>query len=96
MPKHELYYQKMIDENLKLFGQFQDVHDKYVLDPQLWQIQYNEIGGKVVSLIRDWERRLCHHSEKGQYGKYSANLADKFWNLVRKDFPKIDFVGIKT
>jgi len=95
MPKHELYYQKMIDENLSLFGKFQDIHDKYVLDPAAFQIKYNEIGESVVSIIRDWERRLCRESERGSYGKYSAILADKFWNLVRKDFPKIDFVGVK-
>lgn len=95
MPKHEQYYQKMIDENMNIFGQFQDIHDKYVLAPSAWQIKYNEIGEAVVTIIRDWERRLCQHSERGQYGKYSAILADKFWNLVRKDFPKIDFVGVE-
>lgn len=84
----------MIDENQQLFADFQDIHDNYVLNPQMWQIKYNEIGQKVVSLIRDWEKRLCRESEGGQYGKFSAKLADKFWTLVRKDFPKIDFVGI--
>ncbi len=95
MTKHEEYYQKMIDQNMKLFGQFQDIHDQYILRPQTYQIQYNEIGGKVVEIIREWEKRLCMHSEGGQFGKYSAGLADKFWKLVRKDFPKIDFVGVR-
>lgn len=84
----------MIDENIDLFGEFQDLHDKYLLNPQMWQVKYNEVGTKVVKIIRDWEKRLCQHSEGGQYGKYSANLADKFWALVRRDFSKIDFVGI--
>lgn len=94
MTKHEEYYQKMIDENLDLFGQFEEIHDKYLLDPQFHQVKYNEIGSKVVEIIRKWEKRLCMHSEGGMYGKYSAGLADKFWALVRKDFSKIDFVGI--
>lgn len=94
MTKYEEYYQKMIDANLDLFGEFQDIHDQYLLNPQNHQIKYNEIGEKVVAVIRDWEKRLCQHSEGGQYGKYSANLADKFWTLVRKDFSKIDFVGV--
>ena len=85
----------MVDENLKLFGQFQDIHDKYALNPDIWQTKYNEIGEQIVAIIRDWERRLCRESERGVYGKYSATLADKFWNLVRKDFPKIDFVGVR-
>lgn len=95
MTKHEQFYQQMIDGNNKLFFQFQDLHDRYTTDPSRWQVKYNEAGSQVVKVIRDWERKLCQHSERGQFGKYSSNLADKFWNLVRKDFPKIDFVGIK-
>lgn len=94
MTKHELYYQKMIDENPDLFADFQDIHDNYVLNPQTWQLKFNEAGAGVVAVIRDWEKRLCRESEGGQFGKFSAQLADKFWNLVRKDFTKIDFVGI--
>lgn len=94
MTKHEQYYQKMIDENLGLFGEFEQIHDNYNLNPQNWQIKYNEIGGKVVSVIRSWEKRLCQESEGGKFGKFSAKLADKFWTLVRRDFPKIDFVGV--
>lgn len=94
MSKNEQYYQKMIDENLEIFGQFQDIHDKYALNPQMWQIKYNEVGTLVVTIIREWERRLCSHSERGVYGKFSAGLSEKFWSLVRKDFPKIDCVGI--
>jgi len=95
MTKHEQYYMQMVDENMELFGQFQDIHDKYVLDPASWQIKYNAIGEKIVEIIREWDRRLCSHSERGVYSKYSAQLADKFWTLVRKDFPKIDFVGVR-
>lgn len=94
MTKHEEYYQRMIDENSEIFSQFMDIHDKYVLDSSAWQVKFNEIGGKTVEIIRDWERRLCRHSERGQFGKFSDKLADKFWILVRKDFPKIDFVGV--
>jgi hypothetical protein len=95
MTKHEEYYQHMVDENLDLFGDFQDIHDKYAKNPQIWQTKFNLVGEKVVEVIRDWERRLCRESERGQFGKFSASLADKFWTLVRKDYPKIDFVGVK-
>lgn len=95
MTKTELYYQKMIDQNMDLFGEFQDIHDKYLLNPLMWQVKYNEIGDKVVTVIREWEKRLCQGSEGGMYSKFSAKLADKFWAFVRRDFSKIDFVGIK-
>lgn len=96
MSKHQQYYQQMIDENSKEFKQFMDLHDKYVRDPKTHQSEYNSVGEKIVSIIRDWERRLCSQSERGQYGKFSAVLADKFWALVRADFSKIDFVGVTT
>ena len=85
----------MIDENSLLFNDFMDLHDKYLKDPENWQVKYNMVGEKVIEMIRNWERKLCRDSERGQFGKFSANLADKFWNLVRTDFPKIDFVGVK-
>lgn len=95
MTKHEKYYMEMIEQNRDLFNQFMDIHDKYVKDQFSWQVKFNIIGEKVVEIIREWERKLCRNTERGQYGVFSANLADKFWNLVRKDFPKIDFVGVK-
>lgn len=94
MTKHEQYYIQMIDQNKELFNRFFETHDKYQTDSAAWQQLFNEEGKKVLEVIRQWEKKLCQQSEKGQYGKYSANLADKFWGLVRKDFPKIDFVGV--
>jgi len=95
MTKHEEYYQKMIDQNLKLFGRFQDLHDQYIINPSQFQIEYNQLGEQILNIIREWERKLCRDCERGQYSKFSNNLADKFWGLVRKDFAKIDFVGVK-
>ncbi|MBI2617509.1 hypothetical protein HYW55_05210 [Candidatus Gottesmanbacteria bacterium] len=94
MPKYQKYYQDMIDQNLKMFSSFQTLHDNYEKNPTLWQIQFNKEGGKVLEIIREWERRLCQHSERGQYGKYSQLLAEKFWNTIRLDFPRIDFIGV--
>lgn len=94
MTKYQEFYQKMIDENSEIFNKFMDLHDSYQKNPDANQNEYNTIGEKIVKIIRDWERRLCRESERGQYGKFSAGLADKFWSLVRADFPKIDFVGV--
>ena len=95
MTKYQIYYQEMIDANTKLFNGFMDLHDKYSKNSKDYQSEYNAVGEKVVAIIREWERKLCRESERGQFGKFSANLADKFWSLVRADFPKIDFVGVK-
>lgn len=85
----------MVNENLKLFNDFQDIHDKYMQDPIKWQTQFNFLGKTIVNIIRIWERKLCQDSERGQFGKFSDTLADKFWNVVRMDYPKIDFVGVE-
>lgn len=84
----------MIDQNLKLFSSFQTLHDDYVKNPTLWQEKFNLEGVKILEIIREWERKLCQHSERGQFGKYSSSLAEKFWNIVRIDYPKIDFIGV--
>ncbi len=95
MTKHEEYYIKMVEENQEVFNAFMEIHDKYAKDYKTWQTEFNNQGKKVVEIIREWERRLCQHSERGQYGKFSGSLSEKFWIIVRKDFPKIDFVGVK-
>ena len=95
MTKHQQYFQEMMEKNQDLFADFKKIHDLYAQNPDNWQDLFNENGKAVVEEIKEWERRLCAHSEKGQYGKFSAGLADKFWSAVRSYFPKIDFVGVK-
>lgn len=85
----------MMEKNEWLFGEFKKVHDGYMLNPQKYEEQFNKLGKEVVDEIREWERRLCGFSEKGQYGVFSSKLAEKFWNEVRAYFPKIDFVGVR-
>ena len=76
------------------FKLFKEIHDKYMEDPKQWQEKFNEEGQKVMHIIKRWENNLCNKSESGKYGKFSSNLADKFWEEIRKVFPKIDYVGM--
>ena len=82
----------MLDENSALFTEFEKVHDAYKLDEKLQQ-EFNVIGEKAKEVIQEWEKRLCSYSEKGNMGKYSTNLAEKFWQEVRGKFSHIDLVG---
>ncbi|OGG22321.1 hypothetical protein A3D03_03425 [Candidatus Gottesmanbacteria bacterium RIFCSPHIGHO2_02_FULL_40_13] len=95
MTKYQQYYQDMVDNNWKTFTAFKNLHDRYVKEPEVWHLQFNSEGENILKTIREWERRLCNQTEKGQYSKFSSSLADKFWELVRADYPKIDFVGVK-
>jgi len=94
MVQYQVIYQTMVDENKKLFDQFFKLHEAYMHDPKKWQAEFNTVGREFQDIIRVYERRLCGKTESGQYSKFSQNLSEKFWGLVRKDFPKIDFVGV--
>jgi UDP-galactopyranose mutase len=85
---------KMMEEHKELFDNFPDIHREYMLNPKEWQKLFNQYGREVVEIIRDYERRLCSNMATGKYGLFSQNLSEKFWGLVRKTFPKIDFVGV--
>jgi hypothetical protein len=93
--KYKKYYQLMWAQNQQLFEEFIPIHDGFVADQLKWSDQFNQVGRDVVDVIRDWERRLCAGTEKGGYGAYSAKLAEKFWEEVKKQFPLIQEVGIK-
>ncbi|OGM66617.1 hypothetical protein A2962_04370 [Candidatus Woesebacteria bacterium RIFCSPLOWO2_01_FULL_39_61] len=86
----------MLNENKELFDKFQKLHNDYALNPEPLQEIYNRDGEKILTLIREYENRLCANTERGMYNKYSAGLAEKFQNEVRKRFPMIDHVGLKT
>jgi len=94
MSKYQKYYQLMLSQNKELFDKFRVVHKAYELDPKSNQTEFNEIGRDVQDVARDWENRLCSQSEKSSYGKFSTTLSDKFWDEIRKDFPKIDHIGL--
>jgi len=95
MRQYHVVYEKMIDENNKLFDEFFRIHELYILNPQMYHTSFNEIGKRVQDVIHDYERRLCGKTEGGQYSKFSMKLSEKFWEIIRKDFPKIDYIGLK-
>jgi hypothetical protein len=93
MRQYQKFFQLMMDENKELFETFTAIHDAYKLNPQMNQVRFNEIGREVVDVIRDYERKLCGNMNSGAYGAFSQNLSQKFWDEIRKVYPKIDFVG---
>ena len=95
MTKYQKYFNQMLEDNKKLFSDFESIHNRYVLEPQKYQEEFNQAGQPVIKVIKEYENRLCGHSEKGIYGKFSTSLAEKYWNLIRQKYSKIDFVGIK-
>ncbi|OGM11030.1 hypothetical protein A2Z22_04165 [Candidatus Woesebacteria bacterium RBG_16_34_12] len=96
MTKYRQYFQKMLSDNQEIFASFRLLHDNYALDQEKWQEEFNLKGEKILEIVREYENRLCANTERGMYNKFSANLAEKFQNEVRKHFPMIDYIGVKT
>ena len=93
--KYQQFFDQMLLQNQQLFADFEAVQQKSSTTPEVAKDQFNSLGKQVLSVIRDWERRLCQHTERGGYSQYSGNLAEKFWQLVRQKYPSIDMVGMK-
>lgn len=85
----------MLSKNKELFIMFKIVHDQYAQDPKTYRSEFNRLGEQVVPIIREYENLVCGKSENSGYGKFSAKLAEKFQAEVKKNYPLIDFVGIK-
>jgi hypothetical protein len=96
MVKYKEYVQKMLSENRDLFNGFKKIHDRYALRSDGLQEEFNKKGEKVLEVVREYENRLCANTERGVYNKFSGGLAQKFQDEVRKEFPMIDHVGLKS
>jgi len=95
MTKSQVVYQEMLTQNKELFAQFKKIHDQYAQDPIKFREEYNHLGEKVMEIIRRYESRLCGKSEKSGYGKFTGNLAEKFWNLIKQNYPLIEEIGLR-
>jgi hypothetical protein len=94
MTKFKEYYERMIETNKEAFDRFTKVHLQYSINPEENQEKFNEEGKRILEIIREWENKLCSQSEKAGYASYTARLSEKFWGEIRKNFPKIDYVGV--
>lgn len=94
MTKYREYFERMITSEKEKFDAFTKLHMKYSMDQDGMQEEFNKEGTKIVTIIREWENKLCSTSDKAGYGGYTTNLSEKFWAEVRKSFPLIDYVGV--
>lgn len=90
--KYQKIFKKMLEENSTLFNEFKKVHDEYPDNKEELQELFDEKGTKVMRVIRRYEDALCSTSENTGFGKFSENLSEKFWELIREMFPHIDAV----
>ncbi len=96
MVKYKVYFNKMLEDNKDVFDRFSKVQNQYQHNNRLYQNDLNTIGTKILEIIKDYENKLCSNTERGTYNIFSGNLAEKFQSEVRKHFPYIDYIGLKT
>ena len=94
MTKYKKTFQEMLSTNAELFKAFDEIHALYVLDPDANRERFNEEGEKILDVIREYEDRLCSRSQTTGYASYTTRLAEKFQELVKSRYPKIDHVGV--
>lgn len=78
----------------QIYDDFFRVHQLFATDPEKNREQFNRVGRDFIGIIRAYERRLCGGMERTNNSVYSATVSEKFWNLIRQDFPLIDQVGV--
>ncbi len=87
-------FNEMVSKYEKEFDTFQELHDKYEKEPQKWQEEFNREGAKIMEIVYEYENRLCGHMENTNNATYSAKLAEKFRNEIKKYLPKLDMIGV--
>ena len=85
----------MISEHRADFEAFGKIHEAYKKDQEKWQTEFDRLGKPLVRIIEQAENKLCSKMENGGKGKFSATLAEKFREEVKKVYPLIDFVGVQ-
>jgi len=95
MTKSRQYFEMMLKNNTELFSIFETIHNNYIINPDAWQEKLNNVGAEVMDIIKEYEDRLVSHQEGGKYSRFSTQTSEKFWQEIRKKYPKIDFVGVK-
>jgi hypothetical protein len=96
MTKFKEYYNRMYEAHKAEFDAFRSIHDGYQMDRPEWAERFHGEGMKLMTIIKDWERRLCNQMEKGANSQYSAKLAEKFMAEIKKNFPLIERIGLRS
>ena len=92
--KYRKYFNEMFDAHREEFLLFKLLCDDYVKNRAEHKAEFDRQGKVIQEYVKDCEKRLCGHMEKGKNAVFSSKLADKFWEEVRAYFPPIDEVGV--
>ncbi len=89
-PKYKKQYEEMLDYNKEVFEELNKTYLLYKESPKKYKDAFAEIQKKAFRIVRKNEDNLCSKSEATHFSVYSTGLSDKFWELVRSNYPEID------
>ena len=94
--KFKKIFENLWKENEKIFKKFFLLNSDYAQAGKRRKIEneFQKVGNQVKEILQKGEDELCRQMEKSQHRFYSSNLADKYWDEVRKYFKYIDLVGV--
>ena len=84
-PKFERQYQEMLKNDKDVFAELKLRSSKPKTDA------FKEIQRKALRVIHINENSLCSRTEGTHFSNFSANLADRFWEKIRANYPEIDY-----
>lgn len=84
--KYEKQYDEMMKRNQKIFDELKALSDDSHSE------DFRQIQLKALRVIKINEDALCSKTEKNKsYSSFSTQLADKFWEKIRSEYPEIDY-----
>jgi hypothetical protein len=83
LPKYQKQYQDMVETHKDLFASLKKADRK--------SEEFKDIQLKVLRIVRRNEDALCKKTESTKFMSFSLGLADKFLEVVRSEYPEIDF-----
>jgi hypothetical protein len=95
MTKYQKMFEEMWQTKAVEFEEFKKIHDLYKADQTKWKEEFDRRGKPILRTIEEWENRLCGKMEGSGKGMFSANVAEKFREEVRKYLPLVDLIGVK-
>ena len=52
---------------------------------------FKEVQRKALRVIHRNEDALCSKTESTHFSNFSVNLANRFWEKIRANYPEIDY-----
>jgi hypothetical protein len=85
LPRFEKQYQAMLTADREVFAKLR------LAGANPKSSEFRDCQRQALRVIHINENALCSKTESTHFSNFSSGLADKFWALVRANYPEIDY-----